>query len=236
MLLCISSENMVYQGLPRAVVHQWLTLLRCNWNRCPIVGVFGPSLELINAMKHSNSLYTLEDELFPEPRKPRYSGWWKWAIAVALGVLFVWRSTRPTVRLSADPPPSFFHYNRNWSPEKRREERRLAEAYWRVAVQRIQQDYLPDSSLPVNPPPQFQIADATKNLAADLIAARIHYWFRLREVWNQRSSWVVSYGWNTSWVSSTMNSLFQNLPDGIRNVIQQFVDFFQAVAQTISSA
>ena len=180
-------------------------------------------------------MYTLEDELFPEPRKPKHSGWWKWAIALALGALFVLRSTRPTMRLSADPPPSFFDYNRTWSPRKRQEERRLAEAYWRVAVRRIQGSYSPDSSLPADPPQQFQIADAAKNLESDMVAARIHYWYRLRDVWNQRDAWVVSYGWNTDWVDNTLDTLPQELPRGVANVFQGLVGFFHAVAQTISS-
>lgn len=185
-------------------------------------------------MKHPNFLYTLEDELFPLPRKPRHSGWWKWAIGLALCGLFVYRSTRPTVRLSADPPPSFFDYNQDWSPQRRLEERRLAEAYWRVAVRRIQGQYSPEASLPADPPPQFRIADAAQSLESDVTAARVHYWRRLREVWSHRDAWVVSYRWNTDWVSSTINSLVQNLPYGIRNLFQQIADFFSAVAQIMS--
>lgn len=186
-------------------------------------------------MRHSNSLYTLEDELFPEPSRPKRSGWWKWAIALVLCALFILRSIRPPMRLSADPPPSFFDYNKTWSPQKRREERRLAQAYWRVAVRRIQQDYSPHSPLPADPPPQFQIADAAKNLEADVIAARIHYWFRLREVWNQRDAWVVSYGWNTDWVYNTLNNLPQDIPRGVANVLQGLSNFIRNLAWTISS-
>jgi len=139
------------------------------------------------------------------------------------------------VRLSAEPPPSFLDYSRNWSPRERQEQRRLAEAYWHVAVRRIQGHYSPGSSLPVDPPPQFRVADAAQSLESDVAAARIRYWHRLRDVWNQQNAWVVSYGWNTDWVENTLNTLPQDLPRGIANVFQGLVDFFHAVAQTISA-
>ena len=187
-------------------------------------------------MKHPNSLYTLEDELFPPDPKPRHPGWLKWAILLTLCVLFVYRSTRPSLRLSAAPPPSFFGYNQNWTPQERRKQRHLAEAYWRVAVRRIQGKYSPESSLPADPPPQFRIADAAQNLESDVAAARIRYWQRLRDAWNQQNSWVIDYGWNTDWVGTTLNTLPQYLPRGVANVFQTVVDFFHAVAQAISSS
>lgn len=186
-------------------------------------------------MRHPNSLYTLEDELFPPDPKPKHSGWWVWAILLALCGFFVYRSTRPTIRLSADPPPSFFDYNQNWTPKERQEQSRLAEAYWRVAVRQIQGQYSPSSSLPADPPPQFRISDAAQSLESDMSAARILYWHRLRDAWNRHNSWVISYGWNTDWVDSTLNTLPQDLPRGVENIFQGLVDFFHDVAQTISS-
>ena len=184
-------------------------------------------------MRNSNSLYTLEDELFREPAKPKGSGWWKWALAFFLIGLFVYRSTRPTVRLSAEPPPSFYDYNRNWTRRERRNERLVAQAYWQVAVLRIQRYYSPDRALPEAPPPQFQIAEAARDLESDVIAGRVHYWYRLREVWKERDAWVVSYGWNTDWVGSTLNSLPRYLPKSVSNVIQSFIDLFNDIAQKI---
>lgn len=187
-------------------------------------------------MKHTNSLYTLEDELFPLDPKPRLSGWWKWAIALVFCGLFVYRSTRPTVRLSADPPPAFLEYKQSWSPQERQENRRLAEAYWRVAVRRIQGQYLPESLLPADPPPQFHLARAAQSLEYDANAARVRYWRRLRDVWMRRNAWVVSYGWNTDWVDNSLNSFLQNLPRGVANVFQGPVDLFHAVEQAVSSS
>lgn len=184
-------------------------------------------------MRNANSLYSLEDELFPEAPKPKTAGWWKWALVLLLVGLFVYRSTRPTMRLSADPPPSFYDYNRNWSREERRNERLVAQAYWQVAVRRIQRYYSPDRALPDAPPPQFQIDKAASSLESDVIAGRVHYWYRLREVWHEHDAWVVSYGWNTDWVGGTLNSLPKYVPRPVSNVIQEFVDLFNDIAQKI---
>ncbi|HUZ46375.1 MAG TPA: hypothetical protein VMW54_07025 [Terriglobia bacterium] len=184
-------------------------------------------------MKHPGSLYGLEEELFPEPRKDKGSGWWKWALAMVLGSLFVYRSTRPVMRLSADPPPSFYDYNRTWDQQERQHEKRVAQAYWHVAVQRIQTDYSPSSPLPEDPPPQFKIAEAARSLEADMVASRIHYWYRLRDVWSQRDAWDVSYGWNTDWLDSTLNSLPQYIPQWVANIFQVFINLFNDIAQRI---
>ncbi len=185
-------------------------------------------------MKHANSLYSIEDELFPRPKKSKWAGMWKWAIAVALGWTFVFQSTRPTVRLSAEPPPSFYVYNHTWSPEQRQEQRRLAQAYWSVAVNRIQKVYSHNKPLPQDPPPQFRVAVAAANLETDMIDARIHYWYRLREVWTQRDAWVETSGWNTGWVDNTLNSLPQYVPQPVANTFQSLVSFFDEIGQKIS--
>ncbi len=185
-------------------------------------------------MKHSDSLYSIEDELFHEPRKDNSSGWWKWAIAIILGLLFVYRSTRPVMRLSADPPPSFYDYNRTWNKEERQQEKRVAQAYWEVAVQRIQTYYSPNNPLPADPPPQFRIGAATRSLEEDVAASRVHYWYRLRDVWRQSDSWVVSYGWNTDWVESTLDSLPYEIPRWLESFFRGAVNFFNDLSQTIS--
>lgn len=184
-------------------------------------------------MKHSNSLYTLEDELFPEPRKRKGSGWWKWALATILGLLFVYRSTRPVMRLRADPPPSFYDYSRSLNKEERQHQRRLAEAYWNVAVHRIQAHYSPNRPLPENPPPQFRIGQAEKSMEADVATSRVHYWFGLREVWSERDAWNASYGWNTDWVENAINSTPQYMPQWVSNLFQGLINFFSDLAQKI---
>jgi hypothetical protein len=187
-------------------------------------------------MKHSGSLYSIEDEVFPEPGKESGSGWWMWALAIILGLLFIYRSTRPVLRLSADPPPSFYDYNRTWNKEERQHQKRVAQAYWQVAVQRIQTYYSPASPLPEDPPPQFTIGEAARSLEAGVAASRVHYWYRLREVWRQKDSWVVSYGWNTDWVESTLNSLPNDIPRWVKEIFRGVETFFNNLADIISLA
>jgi hypothetical protein len=151
-----------------------------------------------------------------------------------LAVLFVYRSTRPVMRLSAEAPPAFCDYNRTWNRQVRQHERRLARAYWSVAVLRIQRYYSPHRPLPVEPPRQFQISGATQSLESNMISGRTHYWRRLRQVWVNRDAWVVSYGWNTDWVEGTLNTLPRYLPKSVVGAFQRLVDLFIGIANKIS--
>lgn len=187
-------------------------------------------------MKQSDSMYTLEDDLFRKPSKRKNSGWGKWALVIILALLFVYRSTRPVMRLRADPPPSFYDYSPTWSKEERQHERSAARAYWQVAVQRIQMHYSPDKPLPADPPPSFQIGDAASSMERDIIASRIHYWYQLREVWRQRDAWETSYRWNTDWVENSLNSMQQNAPQWLSNGFQAVIGWFNAIAQRIPSS
>lgn len=185
-------------------------------------------------MKHVNSLDIPENHPFAERPARKRSGHWKWALVLVLAGLFVYRSTRPTMRLSAEPPPAFYGYNRTWDRQQRLRERRLALAYWSVAVVRIQKYYSPKRPLPADPPAQFRISDSASPLEADLMAGRVHYWNRLRKVWKEGDTWVVSYGWNTGWVERALNSVPRYLPRSVTGAVQSFVDFFGDVAQEIS--
>ena len=185
-------------------------------------------------MKHANSLDTAVDHPFHERPVRKRLGWWKWALVVILVMLFVYRSTRPVMRLSAQPPPAFYGYNRTMDRRQRHYERALALAYWNVAIRRIQSDYLPGKPLPADPPPEFQVADAASALETDVMATRVHYWYRLREVWNRRDAWVVSYGWSIDWLERSLNALPQYLPRSVTGIIQSLVDFVNDVAQEIS--
>ncbi len=175
-------------------------------------------------------------ELFHEPRKRKDSGWWKWALAIILGALFVYRSTRPVMRLRSDPPLSFCGYGNTRSQIERKNEQRLAYAYWQVAVRHIQNYYSPDRPLPPDPPPQFRIGGLAHSSDSDATASRNHYWYRLREEWNRRNVWNVSYGWNTNWVESDVSSLPQYIPHSLSNIFQGIVFFFEGLAAKISLA
>lgn len=184
-------------------------------------------------MKHANSLDTAADRLLTERPKPKPSGWWKWFLVLSLAGFFVYRSTRPVVRLSAEPPPSFYDHDRNWNQEQMRRARLLAHAYWDVAVRQIQTRYSPTSPLPAEPPPQFQISEAAMTLESGMMTARNHYWDRLREVWSDGDAWVVSYRWNTSWAESALNSLPEYMPKWVTDVFQSLVNRFYDIANKI---
>ena len=185
-------------------------------------------------MKHANSLDTGADHLLTEEPERRHFGWWKWLFVLVLIGLFVYRSTRPVMRLSAEPPPSFYAHNRGWDQQQIQKERLLARAYWNVAVVRIQTYYSPYRPLPAQPPPQFQISDAADTVESGVIAARNRYWYKLRDVWNERDTWVVSYGWNTGWVENALKSLPQYLPKSVTAVFRTLVDLFNDIAKRIS--
>lgn len=185
-------------------------------------------------MRHANSLDIPENHPFGERPPRKRSGHWKWVLALILAGLFVYRSMRPVMRLSAEPPPAFYGYNRTRDRQQRQRERYLALAYWSVAVRRIQKRYSPNRPLPADPPPQFRIAAAARTLETGVMSRRVYYWYRLRKVWNQHDTWVVSYGWNTGWVERALNSLPRYLPRSVRGVVQSFVDFFTDVGQEIS--
>ena len=186
-------------------------------------------------MKHLNTLSSMADELYSEPRKQERSGWWKWALAIILVSLFVYRSTRTAQRLQAAPPPSFYDYSKTWTPTERLDQRRVADAYWRVAVRRIQVYYSADEPLPSNPPPQFRISESARSLDSDVAASRVYYWHRLREVWHQPDAWTISYGWNTDWVESTASSIPQYIPQWVSNIFQGIIVFFDGITQRISA-
>lgn len=185
-------------------------------------------------MKHLNTLSSAGERLYCETGKRRGSGWWKWAPAIILGSLFVYRSTRPAMRLRSEPPPSFYDYSRAWSQAKLQHEKRLADAYWQVAVRRIQRQYSPNRPLPLDPPPQFQIGGSANSLNSGVVAGRVHYWFRLRKVWSQRDAWSVSYRWNTNWVESVVSSFPQYIPQWVSNIFQGLIILFNGIGQRIS--
>lgn len=180
-------------------------------------------------------MYTFEDGVFYKPRKHKSPAWGMWVFIVILALLFVYRSTRPMLRLRADPPPSFYDHNANWNKEERQQERRVAQAYWRVAVYRIQTHYGARRPLPADPPPSFRVGDAANTMESGMTASRVHYWHRLREVWHQRDAWVESERWNTDWVEDSVVSLWQNAPHWLSNIFQAVIEWFNTNVPKIPS-
>jgi hypothetical protein len=130
-------------------------------------------------------------------------------LAVATVVCgFAFFSTQPRWRLQATPPTDFFDskVSRNMQPA----EEELARAYWKCAVNVIQESYGLGTALPAQPPPGFSIEpqDAAKvRSKAYLEASRQRYWQKLQQLWNNPQVWVQTYQWNTDWFFSPLKTL-----------------------------
>lgn len=179
-------------------------------------------------------MYTFEDNLFYNPRKRKRRGWGRWVFAVVVALLFVYSSVRTVRRLRSNPPRSFYDYSLNRNKEDRQHERDVAQAYWQVAVRRIQTHYAPEAQLPSDPPPAFRIVHTGRHPEKDMVAGRTRYWYRLREVWSQPESWVVSYRWDTEWVGNSLDSLDQNGPRWLSEGLQTVTGWLNSIAQRIS--
>jgi hypothetical protein len=133
------------------------------------------------------------------------------AVFMAVATLvcgFAFFSTRPTLRLQAEPPAEF----RDTTMSKRQQhvEEELSRAYWTCAVNVIQKTYRFGTALPAQAPPDFSIQpqDAAKvRSKAYLEASRQRYWRKLQQVWNNPRVWVQTYQWNTDWLSSPLKTL-----------------------------
>jgi hypothetical protein len=55
----------------------------------------------------------------------------------------------------------------------------------------------------------------------------------LRDVWNERDAWVVSYGWNTDWAEAELNSLPRYLPKAATAVFDTLIDIINDIAKKI---
>jgi hypothetical protein len=125
-----------------------------------------------------------------------------WATAAAVPIfLLVCLAVHPVMRLRTEPPVEFFGVSPGWDAKRRAGEEHLARAYWDRAARYIQWKYQFGTSLPEEPPPEFnvpQVGPSGKNSRAD-IENRVQYWRRLRRVWLLPEAWEKSYEWNSQW-------------------------------------
>jgi hypothetical protein len=170
-------------------------------------------------MKESPYSASLDDGLPLEQPPRKESGIWHWVIAVVLIAFFVIHSLEPAVELRSDPPPEFLGTMDYQGAQGGQEERSLAEAYWQVAVRRIQGAYSTSKPLPVLPPVQFQIAGQnTTSLASR--DSRMYYWQQLRKVWGMPESWVDSYQWSTEWLGPNVNGAIHSAVAWVANFLE----------------
>lgn len=170
-------------------------------------------------MKHSPYSPSIDDDYFPNKDAARKPALWKGLLVIGFCLFFIYRSTLPVMHLQSKPPAEFINPNSNGSHQPTQQQRRIAQAYWKVTVQSIQPEYTVGKPLPATPPPEFTISTNSADLAGGLHFERAYYWQRLRDVWQQPEAWRVSYGWNTEWLDHFMVSVQQHL----RGVLRQFV-------------
>ena len=127
--------------------------------------------------------------------------------------LFVYRSTRPQMRLPAEPPANFLVGRPDWSAKRREAEQRLARAYWDCAVTVVQWRYAYGSILPPTPPAEFRVDAGTLPKAAAAPESRDYYWQRLREVWPV--AWKEVYGWETGWFFEPLRYSWSKVINGL---------------------
>jgi len=138
---------------------------------------------------------------------------WGLRLGLALGVVVllmfaIYLSSSPVVRLRPKPPDAFFDQSPNLSAKQNAKEDQLARAYWDIAVQDIETKYGFGSTLPTDPPDNFQVAEKGPSGATLKVdaAARTRYWEKLREVWPQSNSWERTSDWNLNWIRNAWDS------------------------------
>jgi hypothetical protein len=118
-------------------------------------------------------------------------------------LLGVYLSRGVVMRLQPEAPAEFIEQNANWNAKRRTREEEVAQAYWRVAVESLQERYPFGSELPAAPPTEFQVEKkyfATGGAKA-FSETRACYWENLRRSWVQPQSWVEHHEWNTQWAA-----------------------------------
>ena len=137
----------------------------------------------------------------PTRRQPRQgSNAWLIVLLVFAG-LFFFESIRPVKRLRATPPSDFVHVRSDIGSTKANAQEEVAQSYWDVAVEFVQESYPFGSRLPSSPPSDFRLQESSQS---DMRAA---YWDKLREMWNRPEVWNTSFEWSTDWIQGEYNSL-----------------------------
>ena len=127
-------------------------------------------------------------------------------VTIILSGLFIYKSTRPAMRLRDDPPLEFLDVKSNWTPKQRQSEERLAQAYWKCAVRLSRAQYVYGEQLPDEPPPGFSVDSKTyPSVNESPAAARARYWRNLQKVWTQPGVWQRFYEWRTDWFFRSTN-------------------------------
>jgi len=111
-----------------------------------------------------------------------------------------------------------------WDAKRRASEKRLALAYWELAVRFVQWRYPYGESLPASLPTEFNLEgkDLRRDGLAVSAATNARYWQRLRQVWDLPQTWQRSYEWNTGWGRTALDAFQQSVLRLVDTITRQF--------------
>ena len=127
------------------------------------------------------------------------------ALVLLVLVVVAYAAFQPRFHLRGEMPVEFFDPS-GPRGSKKIDQRNLAEAYWGCAVKEIQWKYGYAHRLPEDPPVEFFLSSAQVGPEGDDATMRLHYWQKLRMVWNLPSAWETDYGFDLSSMKRSFQS------------------------------
>lgn len=150
---------------------------------------------------------------------------------------FAYSSWRPIYELREDMPPQFVDLPAAAPAADRAREQRVAQAYWDLARTAFRPRYIYGSTLPADPPADFNVKFAAtaiqpaspaanagpanrvrrKSAAAlrDASSSRIRYWHKLQQVWLEPYAWQTHKEWSTAWFTGRAGRLYVNFQHAV---------------------
>jgi hypothetical protein len=151
---------------------------------------------------------------------------------------FIYSSWRPLYELRGEMPPQFVDVPAAASAADKGREQRLAQAYWKMARTAIRPRYIYGSTLPSDPPPDFDVNSTAAAVPAfysakvstanrrvrksgvgpkDASSARVRYWHKFQQVWLEPYAWQAHQEWSTAWFTSPIRRLYINVQNYVSN-------------------
>ena len=134
----------------------------------------------------------------------------KYLIVLIPAAMLLYTTSHPVSRLRLDMPASFAEVSTRASAVDRAEAARVAQAYWNVAVEKLQWRCGFGCPLPADPPDDFRISDELFEARLD---SRARYWGRLRKAWTSPGSWRTEREWSTTWLTRPASRFMQWVSD-----------------------
>jgi hypothetical protein len=133
-------------------------------------------------------------------------------------IIFLVLSYRPKSHLTSKMPEAFFPGSSSTQVRPGAGDKRVAWAYWEIALMDIQWKFTRNSTLPADPPPEFRVDVKALEPATSDPELRQLYWRRLQLVWNSPDSWKDDYQWDFGWVRDPV----EGIADWARAISRRF--------------